>query len=88
MDIEQLLPLLKAHGVIHYKDSSREITLGIQPIAQDPSRPDPLIEALKKHEESLPVDLRADDLMNQDKIMNWSSPDHQEALPLTEELEL
>lgn len=49
----------------------------------------PLVDALKKHEESLPPDLRADDLMNHDKVLNWSSPDGGEVqIPLAGEQDL
>ena len=44
-----------------------------------------LADALRKQEEALPPDLRADSLMDQDKILNWSSPDQK---PFDEEPEL
>lgn len=48
---------------------------------------DPL-EGLRKQEESIPPDLRADDLMNADKVLNWSSPDGDQGIPLTGEQDL
>jgi hypothetical protein len=52
-----------------------------------------LVDTIKKQEEALPVDLRADALMDQDKILNWSSPDQKpfeqdQELPLTGEMPL
>lgn len=47
-----------------------------------------IASAVKKQEESLPIDLRADSLLDQDKILNWSSPDqaqNEQELPLTGE---
>lgn len=86
--LEKLLPILRAHGVTHYKNSEIELTLSLKESAQDLGTA-PLIEALKKQEESLPPDFRADDLMNESKVMFYSAPDNQdEAMPLTEELEL
>lgn len=90
--LKHVLTLLKEQGVVHIKMPGLEITLGspsskdvVQ--AQAPAS-DPLIDALKKQEESLPPDLRADDLMSADKVLNWSSPDGQESLPLTEDTPL
>lgn len=92
--LKSVLPLLKEQGVVHIKMPGLEITLGlpspndvVQAQAQAPAS-DPLIDALKKQEESLPPDLRADDLMSADKVLNWSSPDGQESLPLTEDTPL
>lgn len=50
-----------------------------------------IADTIKKQEESLPPDLRADNLMNQDNILNWSSPDQsqeQQPMPLTGEAPL
>lgn len=44
-----------------------------------------IAETLKKQEEAMPPDLRADALMDQDKVLNWSSPDQR---PIDEEPEL
>ena len=49
-----------------------------------------IADALKKQEEAMPPDLRADALMDQDRILNWSSPDQKPfeediSLPLTDE---
>lgn len=46
-----------------------------------------IADTIKKQEESLPPDLRADNLMNQDNILNWSSPDQsqEQPMPLTGE---
>lgn len=50
---------------------------------------DPL-EGLKKLEESLPPEFRADDLMNADKVLFFSAPDQgqETQMPLTEEIQL
>ena len=53
---------------------------------EDPNRStQAIVDAFKKQEEALPPDLRADSLMDQDKILNWSSPDQK---PFDEEPEL
>lgn len=47
-----------------------------------------IADTIRKQEEALPPDLRADSLMDQDKILNWSSPDQnpeEPELPLTGE---
>lgn len=45
-----------------------------------------LAETIKQQELNMPPDLRADDLMNADKIMNWSAaPESGEPVPLTGE---
>lgn len=87
VDIEylsRLIQLLKKEGVAQYKGNGVELSLHIPP---DPKSLDNLASALKKAEESVPPDLRADDTMNYSKILNWSgSPDEGEIpLPLTGE---
>lgn len=50
-----------------------------------------ITDTLKKQEEAMPPDLRADALMDQDKVLNWSSPDqipNDIPLPLTGEEDL
>jgi len=47
-----------------------------------------IAETLRKQEEAMPPDLRADSLMDYDKIINWSSPDQspdEPPMPLTGE---
>ena len=83
--VEKLLPTLKAFGVIYFKTPEFELTLAELPTSevQAPGPAlDPLIQALTKQEESLPPDLRADDIMNADKVLNWSSPDVGDDMPL------
>lgn len=74
--------------------SSIESIGTVDPHSHSEHQPDStalIAETIKKQEESLPPDLRADNLMNQDNILNWSSPDQpqeQPAMPLTGEAPL
>lgn len=55
---------------------------------EDPDSTQIIADTLRKQEEAMPVDLRADTLLDQDKILNWSSPDqspNEPELPLTGE---
>lgn len=92
--LDTLLATLNKHGVSSFKNAGLELYISSPPgtdniQAPSPANQEPIIEALKKQEEALPPDLRADDLMNADKVLNWSSPDHRdEQLPLAGEAEL
>lgn len=89
-----LLPLLKQHGVSSIKMQGLELSFHVEPESQTTAGQGPtdstevIASALKKQEEAMPPDLRADSLMDQDKVLNWSSPDQpgeQPELPLTGE---
>lgn len=101
--LQDLLPILKLHGVKCLKTQGLEIQFYVEhKKAQDISASgltssldsdnstQIIADTLKKQEEAMPPDLRADALMDQDKILNWSSPDQkafeeEPELPLTGE---
>ncbi len=88
--LKGLIELAKTNEVTHIKMPGLEISFGklspkVEIHAPVPAL-DPL-EGLRKQEESLPPDLRADDLMNADKVLFYSSPDQAGAMPLTGEPE-
>lgn len=94
--LQDLLPILKMHGVKHLKMQGLELEFHVEQmlrpsIIQDQSTDQStqiIADTLKKQEEAMPPDLRADSLMDQDKILNWSSPDQnidEPPLPLTGE---
>ncbi len=93
-DLDALLCLLVKHNVSHFKKAGLEISLRspAHPTGElkDPVSAPPLAEELnnqlKAEMEKIPPDLRADDSMSYDKILNWSgSPDMGDPLPLTGE---
>lgn len=90
--LKRVLEVCASHSVQSIKIEGLEIHFApkgaIESQDTSPASNEPIIEALKKQEESLPPDLRADDLMNHDKVLNWSSPDAGDQLPLTGEQEL
>lgn len=76
--LKGLIELAKTQGLTHFKMQGLEFAIG-----QDPQE---LKKQIEEQESKLPPDLRADDLMNQDKLMFWSgSNDSQDKLPLTGE---
>lgn len=104
--LQDILAILKGHGVSHVKMQGLEISFGHEGAANAGSNPirglealgteDPsqsiqsTIEALKKQEQSLPSDLRVENINNQESVLNWSSPDQRSfeeepELPLTGE---
>lgn len=97
--LQDLLPILKAHGVKHVKMQGLELWFHVEQSNNlmdqedqlnnasnlNKSSVDHLADVVRKQEEALPADLRADSLMDQDKILNWSSPDQK---PFEEEPEL
>jgi hypothetical protein len=93
--LADLLPILRLNGVTHIKMQGIELSFEHKnkfhvehPQESTESSTDVLVDALRKQEEAMPVDLRADTLMDQDKILNWSSPDQgpdEPELPLTGE---
>lgn len=99
--LQDLLSILKLHGVASIKMQGLELAFHVErgPLASTPMSlpeqgPVPLdsleaiADTIRKQEEAMPPDLRADTLMDQDKILNWSSPDQnldEPPLPLTGE---
>lgn len=90
--LDNLLVLLKKHNCFRFKNAGLEVELGpISQVAVSAPQPAELSAQEQQIAESqLPPDLRADDLMNYDKILNWSgSPDHDSMpMPLTNDLPL
>lgn len=92
--LQNLLPILKLHGVKRIKTQGLELEFHVEQskISTVPwGLPDPvptdsvqnIADTIRKQEEAMPPDLRADSLMDVDKILNWSSPDHStEELPM------
>lgn len=93
---EKLLPILKANGVSHFKNAGLEISFHAGPIShveELPGQPLPeaIAEALHREEQSLPADLRTDNITDYDKVLNWSGSPDQEGqgdIPLTGEAPL
>lgn len=85
MTLKALLRILRENHVTQFKDAKFEITLSesahITRAAKNTNKN--IIETLKKEEERLPPDLRADDLMNYDRVLNWSGSGDQGDMPLT-----
>lgn len=76
--LKQLLPVLREFGVLSFKTEGIELSLSIKEIEQK-------VQPEKPIEESLPPDLKADDLFNHDKILHWSGSGDDEPMPLTGE---
>lgn len=89
--LEQVLKTCKSNQVHSLKTGELEIVFSNYPEASPLPGPadstDKLKEVLTAQEQALPPDLRADDLMNADKALFWSSPDGSE-VPLAGESEL
>ncbi len=95
--LSKLIPILRANGVANFKMAGLELSFYVghkDVVPAEVLAPPPsdsvanIAEAVRKQEESLPPSLRADSLMDEDKILNWSSPDQQAdqmAIPLTGE---
>jgi ribosome biogenesis protein Tsr3 len=83
--LKALLKLLRENHVTQFKDAKFEITLSesahILKASKNTNKK--IIETLKKEEERLPPDLRADDMMNYDKVLNWSGSGEDGDMPLT-----
>lgn len=83
-ELESTLTLLTKYNVKRYLAGGVEIELNPQ---EHPTSPRPL--DTKDHfvpapEDHLPPDLKADDLFNYDKVLNWSgTPDNEAEMPLT-----
>lgn len=84
-NLEKTLELLRKYGCSRYKSAGVEIELGPQlPVLSTPHPAQDEIQEIKIAEEEYPPDLRADDLMREDQVLNWSSPDAGDGeLPLT-----
>jgi len=80
MDLTSLIPMLKSHGVTSFEGYGIKITLGHTPqtfshsVSAFPPPSQPKAESTEQGQAGLPTDLKADDMMNYDKVLNWSSP--------------
>lgn len=80
MELKELLPLLKQYGVTYYRTNGSEVNIQfnneykILDKTFEPST-DPVI----------PSDLKTDDLMSYDSVLNWSGSGDSEPMPLTGE---
>lgn len=90
MDIKailEIIPELKKHGIKSFKAGGVAIEFHVEP-------PKPLStedHEVPVDETQLPPDLRADDTMNYDKVLNWSGspdPNDEGEMPLTGESEI
>lgn len=85
-DVIKLLPHLKTHGVVSVKCKDLEIMFRVEQLeAPNTGSVEQIKEVITKQEESLPPDLRADAIMDQDKVLNWSTQPgfDEQALPGT-----
>lgn len=76
--LKELIPLLKASGVVFFKEGQLEI--GLAPPEKEVPHPQTQPEAPP----SAP-NLKADDLFNHDRILHWSGSGDLDPLPLTGE---
>lgn len=74
-EIKEILPFLRAQGVSKFEvtDFKVEFHAGMTP-AEAEKEATKTVEAVKTAEAALPPDLRTSEIMDQDKIMNWSAP--------------
>ena len=73
-ELIQVLPELTKAKVKSFKWAELEIQFHVEQEQADATKQ--VIEALKKQEEQLPVDLRTDNINSFDSVLNWSaSPD-------------
>lgn len=74
--LKELLPILKANGVLSFTDGCFSITIDQSIKTADYTIPLPVDES------KLPPDIRTDSIHDYDKIMNWSGSPEEESLPL------
>lgn len=83
-ELESLLSLLNKHKVKLY--STPELDLEFSHLAQAVPASTEKDQYIPVPEDHLPPDLKADDLFNYDKVLNWSgTPDSESGMPLTGE---
>lgn len=88
LQLKELLEVCVSYSVSSLKMPELEVAFASFEASQAPVPALDPLEGLRKQEESIPPDLRADDLMNADKVLNWSSPDGDQGIPLTGEQDL
>lgn len=81
--LKELLPVLKAHKLKVYQDNGLVLEFH-----EEHQSMEAVAEDLKKVESQMPVDLRADNLMDHDKILNWSTAGEADEMPLAGDLPL
>ena len=80
MELPELIPFLRANGVLRFKNKDLEIELKpIEIPSQVVDMPEPA---------NMPAGLKATDLMDEQSILNWSAPpgpetQHEPPMPLT-----
>lgn len=79
--LKNLIHVLKDSNCSNFKIDGLELSFTNQPSPL--IQPISVVQEVPIKEEELPPDLRADELMKEDAILNWSSPDSHEDLPLT-----
>lgn len=76
--LEKLLPLLSTHRVTSYRNAGVEILFDLYPKINPSTGPLPLASSEVPTAPGIPVDpneFKANELMDFDKVLNWSSPD-------------
>lgn len=87
--LKELFQILKSNQVTAYKEGGLEIRLLSTKIPDVDPSPSPAMTIDSPQESNLPPDLRADTLMDEDKILNWSAPPSgDDSFPLTGDLPL
>lgn len=102
-ELKELIPILKSNGVLKFKEGGLEIVFHVEQQLPSVSLPSvdispgrPLSEAIqemhKNEENSLPPDLRTDNITDADKVLNWSVPNQEDdqanVIPLTGDQQL
>ncbi len=91
MELTSLLPLLRAHGVLKFKNADIEIHFESGKLAEPAPKapePEPVSEPVPPN---MPAELVHPELMSVDMIRDWSaSPDYEPVAPLdgTEDIKL
>ena len=78
LNFDTLLPLLAAHNVSSFRCDGLEINFR-ETKAQEPNKFVQVPDAIS----NMPPDLKANDDMSFDRILNWSTGGESEGLPLT-----
>lgn len=86
MELRELLPLLTSAKVLKFKSKDFEIEFDR---SESGSSTEEIKKTIAASEANLPPELRADDLMNADKVLNWSAGGQEDGpVPLTGDVPL
>lgn len=80
-ELTKLITLLKTSNIASFDDGNTKLTFHVEQRPIEPIAPPDLIEDTKA-EESLPLDLRTDNINSYDSVMNWSAPPSADEKPL------